>query len=131
MEPVPVVGDDTVVGTTFVSQAAQQDEDERDIVRLGGCLRGRGGQREGQPGGGHGRQHGPFRHPGAERGGRRGDAETAKGTAPVRDEASPAEADEDDADDPLPPPDNFPTAGLPAPKGTAKADEPDPEEPTK
>jgi hypothetical protein len=128
VEPIPVVGDDAVVGTTFVSQAAQQDEEDAltsgsEAVVVAEGVSAKDNLEDGT-------DASTVRSVTLELSEAAiADAETAKGTAPVS--GQPAAADTD-ADDPLPPPDNFPTAGLPAPKGTAKADKPaDPEEPTK
>jgi hypothetical protein len=128
VEPIPVVGDDAVVGTTFVSRAAQQDEDDAaasssEAVFVAGVVSAKVNLEEGT-------DASTVRSVTLELSEAAiADAEAAKGTAPVSGQPAPAETD---ADDPLPPPDNFPTAGLPAPKGKAKADEPaDPEEPTK
>jgi hypothetical protein len=100
-----------VIGTTFVSQAAQRDEaDTTSASSKADSVAGVVSPEEGT-------DAGPVRSVTLEL----NDA-TVKGTAPV-----PGEADKDDASDPLPPADNFPTAGLHAPR----ADEPDSGKPTK
>jgi hypothetical protein len=119
VEPVPLIGDDTVIGTTFVSQAAQRDEaDATSASSKADSVAEVVSPEEGT-------DAGPVRSVTLEL----SDAtvkdenpDPVKGTAPV-----PGETDNDDASDPLPPADNFPTAGLHAPR----ADEPDSGKPTK